>query len=276
MNTHSKPTLWGEISSNKIGLCALLFLLVITCMALFAPYFSAYTYYDIDLLATNEPPSWNHWFGTDDLGRDLYTRIWYGARISLFVGFSAAIIDLVIGILWGGIAALAGGRVDEVMMRTVDVLSAIPSLLIIISLMVVIGPGIHTIIIALSILGWMTMARVVRSQLIQLKTQGYVLAAYSMGASFNRILFRHLLPNAVGPILVTLTLTVPSAIFTEAFLSYLGLGIQAPIASWGTMASEGLSALEYYPWRLFIPSACIGLTILAFNIVGDALTDALD
>lgn len=220
-------------------------------------------------------PSFVHWFGTDDLGRDVFTRVWYGARISLFIGIAAAVIDLFIGVLWGGIAALSGGKTDEIMMRLVDVMNAIPSLLVIICLIVVSGPGLHTIIIALSVFGWITMARITRAQLLQLKEQGYVLAAKSLGASYWRILFHHLLPNASGPIIVTLTLTVPSAIFAEAFLSYLGLGVQAPIASWGTMANEGLPAIEYYPWRLLFPAAFISVTMLSFNLVGDGLNNAL-
>lgn len=265
---------WIEFKGNPVAFLALGFLALLILLAIFAPIISPHTYYDIDLEMTNQPPSSVHWFGTDDLGRDIFTRIWYGARISLLVGFTAAFIDLIIGLLWGGIAALAGGRIDEMMMRIVDILSAIPSLLVIIALMVVIGPGLHTIIIALSVLGWITMSRVVRAQLMQLKTQGYVLAAHSLGAGFWRILFRHLLPNALGPIIVTLTLTVPAAIFSEAFLSYLGLGIQAPIASWGTMASDGLPAMMYYPWRLFFPACFISLTMLAFNLVGDGLSTA--
>lgn len=251
-------------------------LALLTLSAILVPIFSSSTYYDIDLLMKNQPPSLQHLFGTDDLGRDVFVRVWYGARISLFVGVAAAMIDLCIGMLWGGVAALAGGKIDEMMMRSADILYSIPSLLVIISLMVVLGPGIVTILISLSILGWITMARIVRGQLMQLKQQGYVLAARSLGAGFWRILFKHLLPNATGPIVVTLAFTIPSAIFTEAFLSYLGLGVQAPIASWGTMASDGLPALQYYPWRLFFPAGFICLTILAFNIVGDGLRDAFE
>lgn len=262
--------------TNRSACVSLFVLSLIFLCAIFVPMFSQYTYYDIDLLAANRAPSSAHWFGTDDLGRDVFVRLWYGARISLFVGLAAALIDLTIGMFWGGTAALAGGKVDEIMMRIADILYSIPSLLIVISLMVVLGPGLYTILIALSLLGWITMARVVRSQLLQLKQQGYVIAARGLGAGFWRILMKHLLPNALGPIFVTLTLTIPSAIFTEAFLSYLGLGVQAPIASWGTMASEGLSALEYYPWRLFFPAGFICLTILAFNLIGDGLNEAAD
>lgn len=265
----------AAFKNNRLATLCALFLILLITLAIFVPMLSPYTYYEADPSAKNTPPNLSHWFGTDDLGRDLFTRVWCGARISLFVGISAATIDLVIGMLWGGIAALAGGKLDESMMRLADILSAIPSLLVIIALMVVIGPGLHTIIIALSILGWITMARVVRGQILQLKTQGYVQAARALGASFWRLLFYHLLPNSVGPILVTLTLTIPSAIFAEAFLSYLGLGVQAPIASWGTMASDGLPALEYYPWRLFFPAGFISVTMLAFNAVGDGLSDAL-
>ncbi|MBA3815822.1 MAG: ABC transporter permease [Parachlamydiaceae bacterium] len=265
---------WQGFKANRLAVIALLVLFIIIFCAIFAPLFSQYTYYEMDLAEANRPPSFAHWCGTDDLGRDVFVRLWYGARISLFIGVAAAVIDLVIGMLWGGAAALAGGKTDEVMMRIADILYSIPSLLIVISLMVVLGPGLHTILIALSILGWITMARVVRGQLLQLKQQGYVMAARGLGAGFWRILFKHMLPNALGPIIVTLTLTIPSAIFMEAFLSYLGLGVQAPIASWGTMANEGLPALEYYPWRLFFPAGLICLTILTFNLIGDGLNDA--
>ncbi len=265
---------WVAFKLNRPAYICLFILSALILMAILAPFFSQHTYYDVNLNSKNLSPTSTHWFGTDDLGRDIFTRIWYGARISLFVGIAAAVIDLIIGVLWGGIAAISGGNTDEIMMRIVDIMSSIPSLLVIICLMVVIGPGLHTIIIAISFFGWITMARVVRAQILQLKGQNYVLAARSLGANFWRIFFKHLLPNAYGPILVTLTLTVPSAIFMEAFLSYLGLGVQAPIASWGTMANEGLPALEYYPWRLFFPAAFISMTMLSFNMIGDGLSDA--
>lgn len=267
---------WIGFKSNRIALIGLLTLIAILLATIFIPMLSSKTYYNIDLTIKNHPPSLQHWFGTDDLGRDLFIRVWYGARISLFIGIMAAIIDLFLGMLWGGIAALAGGKTDEYMMRFADILYSIPSLLVVISIMVVLGPGLHTILIAMTVLGWITMARVVRGQLLQIKQQGYVLAAYALGASFWRVLFKHMLPNAMGPIIVTLTLTIPSAIFTEAFLSYLGLGIQAPIPSWGSMASDAVAALEYYPWRLFFPAGLICLTMLAFNVVGDGLNDAFE
>lgn len=257
----------------KLGL---FFLLVIVSLAIFAPMVSSYTYYDIDLTHQNEAPDIKHWFGTDDLGRDIFTRAWYGARISLFVGISAALIDLVIGVFWGGIAAFAGGRVDGAMMRVADILYALPYLLVVILFLVIVGPGLLSILLAMTALGWITMARIVRGQIMQIKEQEYILAARALGAGFWRILLRHLLPNAAGPILVTLTLTIPTAIFTEAFLSFLGLGIQAPVASWGTMASEGLPAMAYYPWRLFVPAILISFTMFTFYLIGEGLRDAIE
>lgn len=224
----------------------------------------------------NQPPSSTYWFGTDELGRDLFTRCWWGARISLFVGISASLIDLIIGVMFGAFAGYVGGKTEEWMMRTADVLYAIPYLLVVILLMVIIGPGIFTIIIALTLTGWINMARIVRSQILQLKELDFVKAAIALGASRRRLLLCHLIPNAMGPIIVTVTLTIPSAIFAEAFLSFLGLGVQAPIASWGTMANDGLSALRYYPWRLFFPATFISLTMLSFNLLGDGLRDAFD
>lgn len=250
-------------------------LAMVILLALFAPFFSPYTYYDLDFAAKNQGPSVSHWFGTDDLGRDVFTRVWYGARISLLVGISAACIDMIVGVVWGGVAALYGGKIDEVMMRVVDVLSSIPTLLVVIPLITVIGPGLHTIILALALLGWLTMARIARAQLMQIKQQGYVLAAQVLGAGFWRILIKHMVPNATGTILVSLMMTVPTAIFAEAFLSYLGLGVQAPIASLGSMANDGLPALEYYPWRLFYPAGLISVIILSFNLIGDGLRTAL-
>ncbi len=267
---------WRRFRLNMmatIGLWSLIFLII---MAIIGPNLNDYTYYGTQLEMKNQGPSLSHWFGTDDLGRDIFTRVWYGARISLFVGFTAAIIDLIIGVFWGGIAGLFGGKTDEIMMRIADILYAIPSLLVIIMLMVVLGSGLVPIIIALTIMGWIGMARIVRGQIMLLKEQEYVQAAIILGAGLRRKLFKHLIPNSLGPIIITVTMTIPTAIFIEAFLSFLGLGIQAPIASWGTMASDGLPALKYYPWRLFFPAFFISWTMLSFNLVGDGLRDALD
>jgi len=254
----------------------LISLTLLLFMAIIGPLISPYTYYETQLPLKNESPNSTFWFGTDELGRDLFTRCWWGARISLFVGVTASFVDLVIGVLFGAIAGLLGGKREEWMMRFADILYAIPYLLVVILLMVIIGPGIMTIILALTITGWINMARIVRSQILQIKQQDYVRAAFALGASRRRVLLRHLIPNAMGPIIVTLTLTIPSAIFAEAFLSFLGLGVQAPIASWGTMANDGLPALRYYPWRLFFPAVFISLTMLSFNLLGDGLRDAFD
>ncbi len=267
---------WIRLKANRLamfGLYALCFLIV---MAILGPFLSPYSYYETHLQLKNQSPDAQFWLGTDELGRDLFTRCWWGARISLFVGITASLVDLIIGVLYGSIAAFFGGKTDEWMMRIADVLCAIPYLLVVILLMVIIGSGITSIILALTLTGWINMARIVRSQILQLKQQDFVTAAHVIGASNRRILFRHLIPNAMAPIIVTLTLTIPSAIFAEAFLSFLGLGVQAPIASWGTMANDGLPALRYYPWRLFFPAILISLTMFSFNVLGDGLRDAFD
>jgi oligopeptide transport system permease protein len=260
-------------TSAKIGLYTLFTLII---LAIICPFLTEHTYYETHLALKNSPPSKNFWFGTDDLGRDLLCRTFIGARVSLFVGITAAIIDLIIGVVWGGTAALLGGRIDNILMRIADILYAIPYLLLVILLMMVLGSGLGPIILALTLIGWIGMARIVRGQIIQLKKAEFVEAAIACGASKRRILFRHLLPNALGPIIVTMTFTIPSAIFAEAFLSFLGLGIQAPMASLGSMVSEGMPAMRYYPWRLFFPASFISLMMIAFNLIGDGLTDALD
>lgn len=267
---------WRRLRANKVAMASLIFLVLLVLGSIFVPLLSEHDYRTTALENKNKAPSAEHWFGTDDLGRDVFVRIWHGARISLEVGFAAGLIDLVIGVIWGGIAGFFGGRVDEYMMRIADILFAVPYLLVVILLLVVLKPGVFTIILALTITGWINMARIVRGQVIQLKTQEFVLAARSLGADDKRIIFKHLIPNALGPILVTLSLTVPQAIFTESFLSFLGLGVSAPVASWGTMASEGLAAMRYYPWRLLFPAIFISITMLAFNLLGDGIRDAVD
>ncbi|MFJ7184718.1 ABC transporter permease [Lysinibacillus xylanilyticus] len=270
---------WKEVflrfSHNKLAIFGLIMLIIIVSMAILVPMLSQYK--DSDQLGVfNSPPSADFWFGTDDLGRDMFVRIWAGARISLFIGITAAVIDLVIGVLWGSISGLAGGRVDNIMMRIADVLTAVPYLLVVIVLLVVLQPGLFPMIIALSITGWINMARIVRGEVLSIKNQEYVLAARTLGARTGHLILKHLIPNALGAILVTMTLTIPSAIFTEAFLSFLGLGVPAPHASWGTMATEGMRAINSAPWRMIFPAIFISLTIFAFNAVGDGLRDALD
>lgn len=278
----NKPSLsfWKDVSirfrKNKLAMLGVLLLILLIIMAIFGPMMTGYDYATNNLTNTNKPPSGDHWFGTDDLGRDVFTRTWEGARISLFIGVAAALIDFTIGVFWGGFSGYKGGRVDEIMMRIADVLYGVPYLLLVILLMVVLGQSLSTMILAMTITGWINMSRIVRGQVLSLKHQEYVLASRTLGAPLTRIMGKHLIPNTMGPILVTMTLTVPSAIFTESFLSYLGLGLTPPLASWGTMASEGLPALKYYPWRLFFPAMFISLTIFAFNVIGDGLRDALD
>lgn len=270
---------WSEVmyrfSHNKLAVLGLIVLFLTALMAIFAPMLSGWSYEESTGLY-NAPPSAAHWFGTDDLARDLFVRVWQGARISLFIGLAAAVIDLVIGVLWGSISGLIGGRVDNIMMRIADILTAIPYLLVVIILLVVMEKGLIPMIIALSITGWVSMARIVRAEVLSIKSREYVLAARTLGAGTWHTIKRHLVPNAMGAILVTMTLTIPGAIFTEAFLSYIGLGVQQPMSSWGTMASEGNKALVSAPWRLFFPALFISLTIFAFNAVGDGLRDALD
>ncbi|WP_417307856.1 ABC transporter permease [Devosia sp.] len=222
--------------------------------------------------------SWNmtYLFGTDQLGRDVLVRQLYGARISLTVAFVATLVNFFIGVFYGGISGYLGGRVDAVMMRIVEIISTIPLTLYVVLLMVVFDNGLISIIVAIGSVFWVDMARIVRGQILSLKSQDYVAAARTMAASPARILTRHLLPNAIGPIIVTLTMLIPSAIFIESFMSFIGLGVTPPLASWGTLTSEAVETLRAYPHQLFFPAAAISLTMFAFNFLGDGLRDALD
>ena len=271
-----RQTAWQRFRANKAALLALVTLLFIFACALFGPWLTPLSYSDQDLNLANQPPGPEHWFGTDSLGRDLFIRVLYGARISLSIGVAASLINLFIGVVYGSIAGFFGGRTDRIMMHIVDVLYGIPLLLYVILLMVVLKPGLTNIFIALGIAYWLAMARIVRGQILQLKEQEYILAARTIGAGSLRILLRHLLPNSMGPIIVAMTLSIPEAIFTEAFLSFIGLGVTAPMASWGVLASEGVNGLRSYPFQLFFPAAAISITMLAFNFLGDGLRDALD
>lgn len=267
---------WRRLKQNKLAIISLIALALIVIMALIGPIISPYEYDFQDFTAINETPSTAHWFGTDDLGRDLFVRAWKGARVSLLIGLISAVINVTIGIIYGGIAGYKGGRVDTIMMRIVEIIYSIPALLWVILLMIIMGQGLTTIIVALSISGWGGMARLVRGQVLQLKEMEYVLAAQSLGASSWRIILKHLIPNAMGPIIINLTFQVPDAIFTEAFLSFIGLGVPPPIASWGTLANEGTKVMTLYPYQILFPAILISITMLAFNIFGDGIRDSLD
>lgn len=272
----TRPGPWQRLTANKLAVVGLGIVVFMIIVAVIGPMISPYTYAQQNLVEANQAPSAAHWFGTDTLGRDLCTRVLYGARISLAVGFVAATINLVIGVVYGGIAGYFGGRIDRIMMSIVDILYGIPLLLYVILLMVVLSPGLTSIFIALGIAYWLTMARIVRSQIVKLKNEDYVLAARAMGASSLTILFRHILPNCVGPIIITMTLAIPDAIFTEAFLSFIGLGVSAPMASWGVLAAEGIDSMRSYPFQLLFPALAIGITMLGFTFFGDGLRSAVD
>lgn len=267
---------WRRLKEHKLAMVGLYTALFIILIAVIGPWVSHASYSDQNLMQANKVPSVEHWFGTDNLGRDLFIRVLYGARISLSIGIVASLINLIIGVVYGGIAGLLGGRVDRIMMSIVDVLYGIPMLLYVILLMVVLEPGLTNIFIALGIAYWLGMARIVRGQILSLKEQEYVLAARTIGASDWQILYRHLIPNCLGPIIITMTLAIPEAIFTEAFLSFIGLGVAAPMASWGVLSSEGVTSLRSYPFQLFFPAMAISITMLAFIFLGDGLRDALD
>ncbi|MBR4139754.1 MAG: ABC transporter permease [Lachnospiraceae bacterium] len=267
---------WRRLKKDKLAMIGLCIVIFITLIAILAPVLTPYDYATQDLYNQNQLPSAEHYFGTDQFGRDVFTRVLYGARISMTVAYVSTVTTLVIGALYGGISGFIGGKVDLFMMRIVEILSGIPSMLYLILFMVKLGPGLHTIILSMSITGWLGMARMVRAQVIGLKNMEYVLAVRTLGVSETKILLRHLIPNSLGVIIVNLTLAVPSAIFNEAFLSFLGLGVSAPTASWGVLANEALSLYMLYPHQLLFPCLAICITIMAFNFLGDGLRDALD
>ncbi len=246
------------------------------CFRIFGPILSSHSYREQNLNRAYESPSAEHWFGTDAHGRDLFVRVMMGGRISLLVGIIATATSCVIGVLYGGFSGYMGGRWDNILMRLVDIASTIPLVLYSILLMVLLGTGLHNIFIALGLVYWVGMVRIVRGQVLALKEQEFVLAARVLGAGTWRLLTRHLIPNAMGPILVTATMMIPGAIFTESFLSFIGIGISAPMASWGSLCSDALGGLRSYPYQLFFPAASICITMLGFNFVGDGLRDALD
>lgn len=267
---------------DKLALILILILLFIVLGSVFIPMLSSYSFREQHLEHVNAgmfytaPDGHHHLFGTDSLGRDLFVRIWEGGRISLSIAFAAVLINCLIGILYGGISGYFGGRLDNILMRVIDIINGIPYLLIIILLMTIMKRGIATIIIAYAAVGWCGMARLVRGQILQLKEQEFVICAQTMGASAFRILLKHMIPNILSLIIVNLTLAIPGAIFTEAYLSFIGLGVPIPMASWGTLANDGIVNFQRYAFQLLLPAFFISITMLSFNLLGDKLRDAFD
>jgi oligopeptide transport system permease protein len=276
----NSSSLWSDALSrllkNKAAVGGAIILLILITLAILAPFIAPYpyAYQDLDLGAS--PPSSAHLLGTDVLGRDLLSRILYGARISLLVGFIATTVALLIGVSWGIIAGYFGGKVDSIMMRIVDVLYGLPFIIFIILLMVIFGRNLWLLFLAIGAIEWLTMARIVRAQVLTLKNQEFVLAAQAMGVSNFAMFKRHLLPNILGPIAVYATLTIPQVMLLESFLSFLGLGIQPPMSSWGTLIKDGVESMEEYSWLLIYPGLTFTITLFSLNFFGDGLRDALD
>ena len=267
---------WIKLCKNYLALLGLAIILLLCLVCLLTPWIAPYGYEEQNLLLGATPPSAAHWLGTDIFGRDMLTRIMYGGRVSLTVGFIATAVALVIGVLWGAIAGFIGGRVDAVMMRIVDIMYALPFMIFIVLLMVVFGRNILLLFLAIGAVEWLTMARIVRGQVMNLRKQEFVEAAYSLGLSQWTIIRRHIIPNTLGPVIVYTTLTIPSVMLLEAFLSFLGLGIQPPQSSWGLLINYGVETMEEYPWLLIFPGVTLSLTLFALNFLGDGLRDALD
>lgn len=311
----SKPSLnfwqdsWMRVRKNKAAVVSLVVLGIIIIMAFLGPAISGRDGFEQNVKHANLPAkmpvlenvSWlpfdgtvtnkagveidmyekkgvdeYYWLGTDSLGRDIFTRLWEGTQISLLIAFLAAVIDMVVGVSYGAISGYFGGRIDNVMQRITEILMGIPNLVVVVLLILVLEPGILSIVIALSITGWVSMARVVRAQVLKMKEQEYVLAARTLGSSHGKIIFKHLIPNLAGVIIINTMFTIPSAIFFEAFLSFIGLGLQAPAASLGTLIEEGYKSLLTYPHMLLFPAVTISIIMICFNMVADGLRDALD
>ena len=267
---------WLRLKKNRAAVAGGVVLLTMVILALLTPLIAPYSYEAQNLDLGASPPSAAHWLGTDIFGRDLLTQILYGGRISLAVGFIATAVALVIGVTWGAVAGYVGGRVDAAMMRFVDILYALPFMIFIILLMVVFGRNILLLFLAIGAVEWLTMARIMRTQVQALRQQEFVEAAISLGLSPSAIIFKHIIPNAIGPIIVYTTLTIPSVMLLEAFLSFLGLGIQPPQTSWGLLISYGAETMEEYPWLLIFPGLALTITLFSLNFLGDGLRDALD
>ncbi|MFB9860179.1 oligopeptide ABC transporter permease [Salinicoccus siamensis] len=296
---------WRRLKQNKGAIVGLVLIILIILLAILGPYMNDHEFDEQNLQISNMPPKvpvlehvpflnlngtdingvdiyeaenveGYYWFGTDNLGRDVWTRIWEGTRISLYIAFLAALLDLLIGVTYGSISAYYGGRVDNVMQRIIEVLIGVPNLIVIILLILILQPGIMSITLAMVITGWVNMARIIRGQVLKLKGQEFVLASRTLGAGDTRLIWRHLIPNSMGPIIITTMFTIPTAIFTEAFLSFIGLGLQPPIASLGTIVNDGFELIQIYPHMLMFSSIIISLIMISFNLLGDGLRDAFD
>lgn len=276
-------SLWQDarrrLLHNKAAVASMILLSIIVVLAIVAPALSPWAYDEPDWgYDFPGPPNFElqHWFGTDGNGRDLFVRTLYGARISLMVGVLATTVSLLIGVTYGATSGFLGGRIDNVMMRIVDILYSLPFMFFVILLMVFFGRNIFLIFVALGAVEWLTMARIVRGQTLSVKKKDFIEAAHAVGVSNWKIILRHIIPNVLGPVIVYMTLTIPMVILTESFLSFLGLGVQEPLTSWGVLISEGAKQMESAPWLLIFPATFLALTLFCFNFIGDGLRDALD
>ncbi|MGE5676987.1 MAG: ABC transporter permease [Pseudomonadota bacterium] len=276
------PDVWRRLKMNHLAMTGLCIVVLFAIMAFVGTKINGFTYFQQDYSLINMKPNSVHWFGTDDLGRDLFTRTWFGVRYSLFIGVAAAAVDFTIGVLYGGCAGIATRKVDAIMMRIAEVIYSVPYLLVVIMISVVFsqagqGSSMFVLVFSLTLTDWVPMAILVRGQVLQLKESEYALASESIGASKAWILRKHIIPNTLGPILIRITLTIPQAIFAEATLGFLGLGLQAPKSSLGTLANDGLAGLAVgNAYQIFIPAIFISLIMFAFNVLGDGLRDATD
>lgn len=267
---------WVRLRRNRMALFGLIAFLLVAAVSAAGPALSPHSYETTDLAYGPQAPSLRHWFGTDSLGRDLFTRVLYGGRVSIGVGFLATAVSLLIGVLYGAVSGYVGGRTDACMMRLLDILYALPFTLFVILLMVVFGQDIRLLFVAIGAVTWLTMARIVRAQAMALREREFVEAAVALGLPAHRIILRHVVPNVVGPVIVYATLTVPSVMLLEGVLSFLGLGVQPPMSSWGLLIKEGAAMMDVYPWLLVFPALFFSLTLFSLNFLGDGLRDALD
>lgn len=265
-----------RLKKNKVAMLSLFFLIFMVLMCIFGPYIYPHPYNEQNIAITNQGPTLEHIFGLDDLGRDIFARIWMGGRVSLSIGVVGALVSLVVGTLYGGISGFCGGIVDDIMMRILEILVGIPYMVVVIIVSVFLGKGMTSLMIALCLTSWTGLARLVRGEIIELKESEYVMAARALGTSSFKIITKHLIPNTLSVIIINTTFAIPSFIFSEAFLSFLGMGIQPPLTSWGAMAALGQQQMTYYPHELIFPALAISVTMLAFNLLGDGLRDAFD